>query len=153
MAKYSSLRHKNIYVMYSSTNPSSHENYEFENLISVKNLERYLGHLLILGPLLEVDKNVWQMSYQEIINTYIANSNTDSNQNTRSHYFLNNALKMVQSSIAQEALLAGEPILLTLNDKYLEDIFLRQIALLFSEWMFRTQMYHFSVPLEPTSFS
>lgn len=123
VSNFDSLKHKAPYIEYAKSTANSNEVYDLENLISVKNLERYLGHLLILNPLLDIDKSVWQKSYQDIITSYIENSNTENNQNTRSHYFLNNALKLVQSSIAQEALLAGEPLLFDLHDRYFEDIF------------------------------
>lgn len=125
-ATYDSLQFKRPYINNAGLAERSNDNYDMTHLVSVKNLERYLSHLIVLHPLLDLDKPVWQKSYEEIVNTYIENSNTENNQNTRSHYFLNNALKMVQSAIAQEALLAGEPILEKLQDAYIDDIFSAQ---------------------------
>lgn len=96
--------------------------YDMENLISVKILERYLNQLLILYPVLEVDKSIWYKGFEEITNTYLNNSNPDTNQNIRSYYYLSNALKLIQSSIAQESLLSGEPLLKQLHDRYSKKI-------------------------------
>lgn len=99
------------------------EVYELDQLLSVKNLERYLSHLIVMLPLLEVDKNIWFKSYDEIISTYIENSNSGNNQNIRSQFFLMNALKMTQSAIAQEAILSGEPLLPELHSQFANAIF------------------------------
>ena len=100
--------------------------YDLDNLVSVKNLERYLSSLILLHPFVEIDKPVWMKPFSEIIDTYLRNSNVESNQNSRSHFYLNNALKLIQSSIAQEALLAGEPILENLYDNYINEILSKQ---------------------------
>jgi hypothetical protein len=89
---------------------TGNEVYEIDNLISVKALERYLTSLLILYPILELDKSEWTNSYEEIVQTYVASSK----ERTRSGYFLRNALKITQSAIAQESILAGEPLLASL---------------------------------------
>jgi hypothetical protein len=85
--------------------------YQLEELISARGLERYLGQLLVLYPFFEVDRAVWFESHDEIVKTYLNNSNIGENQNTRSFYFLSNALGLVQSAIAQESILAGEPLI------------------------------------------
>ncbi len=124
VSHFKSLKFKSPYVDYAAHEQAAgHDIYDLQDLISSRNLERYLGHLIILYPLIEVDKPVWSKSYGEIINTYLMNSNSHTNQNIRSHYFLNNALKLIQSAIAQEALLAGEPILHRLHLRYAADIF------------------------------
>lgn len=97
--------------------------YSMDHLVSIQSLERYLTHLLILYPLFEVDKGVWNKSLEEIINTYITSTNSEHQLNIRGHYYLSNALKMVQSAIAQESLLAGEPILFNLYNSYSKEIF------------------------------
>lgn len=125
-AEFKNLSYKRPYLENAGNAERSNDIFDMDQLLSVKNLERYLSHLIVLHPLLDLDKSDWQKSYEEIVNTYIENSNTENNQNTRSHYFLNNALKMVQSAIAQEALLAGEPILEKLQDAYLDDVFSAQ---------------------------
>lgn len=100
----------------------NNEVYDMEELLSTRNLERYLTVLLILQPVLELDKDVWMGDYKKIIHTYLMNSSVNGNQNIRSHFFLTNALKLVQTSIAQEALLAGEPLLVKMRKKYFESI-------------------------------
>jgi hypothetical protein len=89
------------------THETSNEIYEIDHLISVKALERYLTSLLVLHPILELDKADWTKTYEEIVHTYVASSK----ERTRSGYFLRNALKLTQSAIAQESILAGEPLL------------------------------------------
>lgn len=96
------------------------DNYHLDNLISVKSLERYLTRLLILYPLFEVDKNVWELSLEKIVQTYIVNTNLNHKLNTRGHYYLSNALKMVQTAIAQETILAGEPLIMNLYQSHKE---------------------------------
>ncbi len=86
---------------------SHNEIYDIDNLISVQALERYLTSLLILHPLLELDKADWANSYEDVVSTYILRTQ----DRTRSGYFLRNALKITQSAIAQESILAGEPLL------------------------------------------
>lgn len=116
------LKYKIPHINHAKDQASSNENYDMTHLLSAKNLERYLGHLMVLLPVLEVDRDVWQMSYENIIGEYLKNSNSGQNQNVRSQYFLSNALKLTQSAIAQEALLAGEPILHKIHEKYMVDI-------------------------------
>lgn len=101
-------------------------NYELEHLLSVKSLERYLTRLLILYPLLEVDKDIWKGSISEIVDNYLENASYGGNQNIRSFFYLKNALKMVQSALAQESILSGEPLLDILHKKYKKVIFSTQ---------------------------
>jgi len=86
---------------------SRNEVYDIENLISVQALERYLTSLLILHPFLELDKADWANSFEDVVSTYVLRTQ----DRTRSGYFLRNALKITQSAIAQESILAGEPLL------------------------------------------
>jgi ribosome-associated toxin RatA of RatAB toxin-antitoxin module len=124
MSGFESLNEKNVYIRHSSSMGMGGDSslFEMNNLISVKSLERYLIQLLLLYPLLEVNKDVWESSFQNIIQTYLDNSNIGTNQNTMGNYYLSHALKLVQSAIAQEALLAGEPIMLHLHDNYINEI-------------------------------
>lgn len=120
--EFTGLKFKIPHIDNARAESTSSEIYDLDQLLSVKNLERYLGHLIVLMPLLEVDKSVWQKSYEEIISAYLDSSNFGSNQNIRSHFFLTNALKLTQSAIAQEALLAGEPVLHQIHSRYMKDI-------------------------------
>ncbi|HXH32773.1 MAG TPA: hypothetical protein VNJ01_18390, partial [Bacteriovoracaceae bacterium] len=120
---FAGLRHKIDYLNSATlVKHSSNDIYDLENLISVKNLERYLSHLIILLPVIEVNGAAWSRTTSEIISEYLEMANTGSNQNTRSNYFLRNALKLTQSAIAQEALLAGEPILHMIHDKKIREV-------------------------------
>ncbi len=115
-ANYKGVADKMVYFMPSNSgmnnnDNSSNDNYDMENLVSVKSLERYLAQLLVLYPYLEVDKEAWDKGAKAVAEEYIQKSNIDSNQNIRSSYYLSNALKLVQTAIAQEALMAGEPLL------------------------------------------
>jgi hypothetical protein len=75
---------------------------------------------------LEVDKQDWMESFQKIVSKYLENSNSESNQNIRSHFLLNNALRLVQSAIAQEAILAGEPLIHKLHELYLDELLISE---------------------------
>ncbi len=112
-ANFEGLRLKNEIITNASDSGSyESNNYSLDHLLSVKSLERYLTRLLILYPLFEIDKQVWELSLEEIINTYIDNTNLNHKLNIRGHYYLSNALKMVQTAIAQEAILSGEPLIM-----------------------------------------
>lgn len=120
-ANFEGLRLKNE-IINNAFDSGSYEsnNYNLDHLLSVKGLERYLTRLLILYPLFEVDKNVWELSLEEIIDTYIDNTNLNHKLNIKGHYYLSNALKMVQTAIAQETILAGEPLIMNLYKSHKE---------------------------------
>lgn len=122
-SNYSGLKDKYIYMKNAKKEAAQNSIYELEELVSVKSLERYLTQLLILYPILEVDKEVWGQTSQEVVDEYLKNANTNNNQNVRSYYYLSNALKLVQSAIAQESLLAGEPLLPFLIEKHHGEVF------------------------------
>jgi hypothetical protein len=106
------LKLKTPYIDYAKNDEDSgHQIYAIESLISSKALERYLTNYLVLYPLMEVDKKIWAGSLQDIVREYLNNAHIGADQHTRSLYLLSNALKFTQSAIAQEAILAGEPIL------------------------------------------
>ncbi|MGE3610317.1 MAG: hypothetical protein AB7I27_12065 [Bacteriovoracaceae bacterium] len=117
------LQFKDSYFKYMPNEVSDEEVYDLDNLVSTKNLERYLSHLLILYPIIELDKQVWSQSHTNIVEEYLNNANIGHNQNTRSNFFLVNALELTQSAIAQEALLSGEPILSSLLQEFGQKIF------------------------------
>lgn len=99
---------------------SSH--YHLDELLSAKSLERYLSRLLIVYPLLEMDKPVWNSTSKDIIRSYLTQAESNA-ENIRSYYYLMNSLKMVQSAIAQETILAGEPILHDLHKNFRRQLF------------------------------
>ena len=89
---------------------NKNEIYDIKNLISVKALERYLTSLIILYPMMELDKSDWESSYEDIVSAYWMGSQ----ERNRGEDFLRNALKFTQSAIVQATLLAGEPLLANL---------------------------------------
>lgn len=95
--------------------------YDLENLYSEKALERYSYQLITLFPFLDLDRQEWMQDLNGIISAYFQNldyTSIEQNFTYRSHFFLQNALGVTQSVIAQEALLAGEPLLeILLNRK------------------------------------
>lgn len=123
MARITDLDLKNDRLSNESTDSLSTRtvfDYNFENLLSTKSLERYFSSYAILYPIFEFDKNDWNKTLPELVDTYYSNiseadgvtierENTDSA--SRSYFFMNNALDLIQSAIAQEALLAGESII------------------------------------------
>jgi len=94
---------------------SSEEVYLLDKLISPKALLRYANSLLVLYPLIEVEKTFWEQGPVQVVNSYIEDVlNLDHNMNQsqqRSLYLLKNALYLTQSAIAQESIISGEPIL------------------------------------------
>lgn len=92
---------------------------KMDYLVSTKALERYLTSLLIFYPIIDVNKNTWNGSLENIVNSYYRDvlptygtvlENSQYNI-SRSFYFLNTALTLVKHSIAQEALLAGDNLI------------------------------------------
>ncbi len=120
---YAGLKDKYIYMKDAKNTSVSNSIYELDELVSVKSLERYLTQLLVLYPVLEVDKEIWAGTGRDVVDEYLKNANTNNNQNMRSYYYLSNALELVQSAIAQEALLAGEPLLPFLIERHHAEIF------------------------------
>lgn len=95
--------------------------YRMTSLISSINLERYLGSLMILHPVFEFDKLDWRNSLTALVDTYLTRFSNLQGQ-SRSIFYLKNSLKLVQTAIAQEALLAGEILLPSLHDDLADKI-------------------------------
>jgi hypothetical protein len=115
MTNVEALDSKTPYIDDNTTENSGTKNvYELNQLISTTALERYVSSLLILHPLIELDQADWKGSFKSIVDKFIEMTN----EGSRSSRVLSNALKMTQSAIAQEAIIAGEPILHKLNEKY-----------------------------------
>ncbi|MCK6594370.1 MAG: hypothetical protein L6Q33_04155 [Bacteriovoracaceae bacterium] len=83
------------------------DQYDIENLISSNALLRYSSSLLVLYPILDFDQQTWKMGIKATIDEFFENLESQS----RSTYFLNNALYLTNSAIAQENLLSGALIL------------------------------------------
>lgn len=101
-----------------SVSASNDEVYGLDQLLSLKNTERYLTSLLLLYPLFEVEKDVWLKDLGTIVNTYLGTRSSGASRSSPALYYLSGALKVVQTAIAQEALLAGEPIIPGVHAKY-----------------------------------
>lgn len=95
---------KKHYVDYANTESGNGDIYLLDELISTHLLERYVTSLLILHPVMELDRNDWT-TLQNVVEQYLTN------KSSRSFTKLENALKLTQSAIAQEVILSGEPIL------------------------------------------
>lgn len=97
---------------------NSHEvpQVDLRNLISTDGLERYIESLLVFHPILAFDKIDWMMTGKD------ANQLKEQYEVSwsRSVYWLQNALSIVQSAIAQESLVVGEPLLPVLSEKLAE---------------------------------
>lgn len=92
--------------------------YGLDHLLSLKNTERYLTSLMLLYPLFEVEKDVWRKDLSAIVGTYLDARPLSPESSSPALYYLTGALKVVQTAIAQEALLAGEPIIPGVHAKY-----------------------------------
>jgi hypothetical protein len=114
--KFEDLHTKFDHLDYPAQSSEQKEVYDLEHFISTTALQRYATSLLILYPLIDVDKETWENGALAVINRFFEDI-TDDNQSTsnkhysRSFYLLNNALYLTRSAIAQEAILSGEPLL------------------------------------------
>lgn len=102
----------------SQNNIFSNNIYSLDNLISIKNTQRYLTSLLLLYPLFEVEKSDWNNNLNHLVDSYLNTIDTSFIHTNKSTYYLSGALKVVQSAIAQQALMAGEPIIPKLYSQF-----------------------------------
>ncbi len=98
-------------LSYFGSNQEGVNRYNLSLLISSKNLERYVTSLLLLYPVFEVRESLWEKDIKEIVDNYFERSNERNQFSNKSTLFLQNALSLTQSAIAQEAIMAGEPTL------------------------------------------
>lgn len=94
--------------------------YYLDNLISPIALTRYASSLLVLYPILDTNSEDWAKDPNAIVDRFFNNLYGQKNMSQDDYHvylksnsldFLKNALTLTQSAIAQEAILAGEPIL------------------------------------------
>ena len=83
---------------------------ELQVLTATNKLEKYVTALLVLHPYLSTDLETWSKPLPETLNILLSEGTQKNTQDV-----LGDALKKVQISIAQEALLAGEPLLPSLS--------------------------------------
>jgi hypothetical protein len=117
------IRMKHLYVNKNDLNHPQigEENYYLlDTLIFTKGLEKSVHSLILLHPFIDMEKNTWDKSVAEISRVYLQNHLESS---SLSFLYLQNALRLTQSTISQEAILAGEPLLETIRLKYADKIF------------------------------
>lgn len=95
--------------------PSSNDStlMELFQLTATNKLEKYATALIVLWPYLAVDHKEWKHSLDGALKFSITDQ-----VHSRTVYLLQGALKLVQIAIAQEAILAGEPLLPSLSKKW-----------------------------------
>lgn len=103
--KFSSLFQKYIYM---KNEESERNNEVMEDFISVRALERSTAQLLVFYPFIDLKTNEWTSEIENVLN--IGARNSDTNKNSSAYYLLRNNLTLIQTAIAQEALLSGELI-------------------------------------------
>lgn len=81
--------------------------YDLDTLISTDSLARYVHSLLILAPIVAFDRETW-VDYSS--NGHALDENYDLAWK-RARHWLENAMVLIQSAIAQETLLSGEVLL------------------------------------------
>lgn len=97
--------------------------YSLDELISVQALERYTLSLMVLQPFLELNAKSWFRDSKGAVDDFLASLQPGILGQGRSTYFLRNALRLIQSAIAQEAILAGEPLIQRFAHQDSENIF------------------------------
>lgn len=113
MISFSDLPTKYERLYFPSKNDHREEVYNIDQMISTIGLERYVGPLLILSPLLDFDQPTLMSHPTELVNKFIDDITLGqeySSYNNRSLFLLKNALFLTRSAIAQQALLSGEPL-------------------------------------------
>lgn len=115
MRSFPALRYRFNFV--SQYRPNE-ETYTLSDLYSIDSFERYVAPLFLLYPILDLKKEDFTGTLNELIGTALqinVSSQAETKVNFVGFNHLKGALFITQSIIAQEALLAGEPIL---NDIY-----------------------------------
>jgi len=101
---------------------ASTSRYQLQHLISGLSLERYLGSLVLLHPYLEFERDQWSLGPEALVQLYLQDAGLERGLGSRGGHHLRNALKLTQSAIAQEALLAGEPLIPLLYERFHQQI-------------------------------
>lgn len=86
---------------------------ELNQLTATNKLEQYVTGLLILYPFLTIDMEDWISGLDKVFVTAVTDETHE-----RARQWLINAFERVRIAIAQEALLAGEPLLPNLYDNW-----------------------------------
>jgi uncharacterized protein YoaH (UPF0181 family) len=89
--------------------------------ISVQNLERYLVNLIAFLPFLDLPLELGHETPESIVKAYLDFSGLFI-RGTRSTIYLENALNITQAAIANEALIAGEPLLPLIYEEHFAQV-------------------------------
>ncbi|MFP5459588.1 MAG: hypothetical protein ACLGG7_12700, partial [Bacteriovoracia bacterium] len=68
--------------------------YGLDQLVSLKNTERYLTSLILLYPIFEVEKDVWMQDLRSIVDGYLRSTGPGAGQVSPALYLLTGALKV-----------------------------------------------------------
>jgi hypothetical protein len=101
---FTSLFQKYIYLK--NEDSSSANNYSMEDFISTRALERYTAQLLVFYPFVDLDKDEWKSGLENVLELSLKGQTTE--KNSRAYYLLRNNLSLIQTAIAEEAILSGE---------------------------------------------
>lgn len=99
-------------LQYARATVSQDAHIDVDRLVSTEALERYISVLLLMGPVTSFDKKDWDIFLQ---------TNDLPHQDlswNRSNRLLRGALIKVQTALAQESLIAGEPLLFDLSQQF-----------------------------------
>ncbi|XGC81169.1 hypothetical protein ACES2L_01580 [Bdellovibrio bacteriovorus] len=86
---------------------------ELNQLTATHKLEKYVTGLLILYPFLTIDMEDWTSGLDKVFVTAVTDETHE-----RARQWLSNAFERIRIAVAQEALLAGEPLLPSLYENW-----------------------------------
>ncbi len=114
---FKGLERKAIYMNRKIQNQTSNLESRLKDTISTESLERYVGALLSLHPMLSVSAESWDKMNNVVTNALNGSRDSLQKQN-QSEFWLRSALENVNTAIAQTALIAGEPLMPSLMSKF-----------------------------------
>lgn len=117
---FTGLENKSTYWKRNLKGGSSTLGSEMGEMVSVYALENYIGGLLSLYPLVTVSTDSW-VSIPKVAENAWNGSLASGQKQNQSQFLLKSALNTINLAIAQQSLMAGEPILPQLAAKF-EDI-------------------------------
>lgn len=120
VADFSNLEKKSVYWKRNIKESANSLSAEMSEVVSVYALENYVGALLSLYPLVTISANSWTNIPSVTENAWNGTIAGGQKQN-QSQFMLKSAMNTINLAIAQQSLMAGEPILPQLAEKF-EDI-------------------------------
>ncbi|MBS1970058.1 MAG: hypothetical protein JSU04_07105 [Bdellovibrionales bacterium] len=115
-ANFSGLDRKDFYAKRSLGSQDNSLGTDLSEMVSIYALERYVSVLLALHPMLAVSGEAWNSLPNAVESSWNGSSAVAQKQN-QSEFWLRSALETIQVAIAQQSLLAGEPLLTNLVGK------------------------------------